>query len=247
MSKTFEALLQAREGTGLFGSKSISQEGLGAQCPRVRSDRIGHAEEAQLVEKVFILPAHEVPRVVVFCGIGQMDGVGGICARAGQNLASQTGSSVCLVDGNFQSPFLHQYFGLDNSRGFTDAILESGPIGDFVHSISGTNVSVLSGGSRCGDTQAQWKSPELRGRIAELRQQFSYVLIYGASVGQKHIDATLFGRVADGVILVLESLVTRREAARTATENLCAANVNVLGAVLNNHAFCIPEKLYRRL
>jgi len=42
-------------------------------------------------------------------------------------------------------------------------------------------------------------------------------------------------------------MVTRREAARTAKENLFAANVNVLGAVLNNHAFSIPETLYRRL
>jgi Mrp family chromosome partitioning ATPase len=42
-------------------------------------------------------------------------------------------------------------------------------------------------------------------------------------------------------------MVTRREAARTAKENLFAANVNVLGAVLNNHRFSIPETLYRRL
>jgi Mrp family chromosome partitioning ATPase len=57
----------------------------------------------------------------------------------------------------------------------------------------------------------------------------------------------LLGQIADGVILILESMVTRREAARTAKEDLAAANVKILGAVLNNHTFSIPENLYKRL
>ena len=57
----------------------------------------------------------------------------------------------------------------------------------------------------------------------------------------------LLGQIADGVILVLESMVTRRETARTIKENLAAANVKILGAILNNHTFSIPESLYRRL
>jgi len=210
-------------------------------------DPVGRAEEAELVQRVFMLPVHEVPRVVAFCGVEQTDGAGGICTRAGLNLAHQTGSSVCVVEGNFKSPSLHQYFSLDNSRGFSDAVLESGSIRDFVFSFRDSNLSVLSGGSRCGKTQALWKSERLRHRIAELRQEFSYVLIYGPPVLQKHVDAVLLGQVADGVILILESMVTRREDALTATESLFAANVNVLGAVLNNHSFSIPETLYKKL
>jgi len=42
-------------------------------------------------------------------------------------------------------------------------------------------------------------------------------------------------------------MVTRRETARTAKEDLTAANVKILGAVLNNHTFSIPENLYKRL
>jgi len=63
----------------------------------------------------------------------------------------------------------------------------------------------------------------------------------------QHVGGMLLGQIADGVILILESMVTRRETARTAKENLAAANVKILGAVLNNHTFSIPETLYRRL
>ena len=247
MSKNIELLLRARETTELFEPIATSQKSAEAPCIPPRTDPVGSAEEAELVRRVFMLSAHEAPRVVVFCGVGQVDGAGGICTRAGQNLAHDTGSSVCVVEGNLHSPSLHQYLGLDNSRGLSDAILESRPIRDFVRPLEGINVSLLPGGSRCGGTQALWKPEQLRHFIAELRQEFSYVLIYGPPVGHKHIDALLLGQIADGVILILESMTTRREEARTAKENLLTANVNLLGAVLNNHTFSIPETLYRKL
>lgn len=247
MSKNTEVLFRAKEITELLGLKTLPQRVSEAQWPAERADLIGGAEEADLVRRLFLLPSDEAPRVVVFCGVGKTDGAGGICARAGQNLADQTGSAVCVVEGDFHSPSLHQYFGLHNSRGLTDAVSESGPIRDFVQSLPRGNLSVLPGGSRCGGAQALWKSEPWRCRIEELRREFAYVLIYGPQMSQKRLDAVLLGQVADGVILILESMVTRRETARTAKESLCAANVKILGAVLNNHSFSIPETLYRRL
>jgi succinoglycan biosynthesis transport protein ExoP len=246
MSKNIEVLLRAKEATELFWAKSLPQKSSEVKRAAMPIDPIGRSEEAELVQRVFLLPAFDVPRVVVFCGVGQADGAGGICARAGQNLASQTGSTVCVVEGDFQSPSLHKYLGVENSRGLTDALLESGPIRDFVQCLPGSDVSVLPGGSRSGELQAPWKSERLRSRIAELRREFSYVLVYSPQMSQ-HAGGILLGQIADGVILILESMVTRRETARTAKENLAAANVKILGAVLNNHTFSIPETLYRRL
>ena len=246
MSKNVEVLLRAKETLELFGPEGIHQNSSDARHPACVAP-IGGAEEAEMVQRIFMLPTHEVPRVVVFYGVGQVHGAVGVCARAGQNLANQTSSSVCVVEGDFHSPSLHQYFGVDNSHGFSDAILESRPILDFVRSVPAVNLSVLSGGSRCGEAQALWKSERLRYCVAELRREFSYVLISGPPVSQKQVDAVLFGQIADGSILILESMVTRREAARTAKENLENANVKILGAVLNNHAFSIPEILYKRL
>lgn len=246
MSKNVEVLLRAKETLELFGPEGIHQDSSDAPHPACVA-RIGGAEEAEMVQRIFMLPTHEVPRVVVFYGVGQVHGAVGVCARAGQNLANQTSSSVCVVEGDFHSPSLHQYFAVDNSRGFSDAILESRPILGFVRALPGVNLSVLTGGSRCSEAQALWKSERLRYCVAELRREFSYVLISGPPVSQKQVDAVLFGQIADGSILILESMVTRREAARTAKENLASANVKILGAVLNNHAFSIPEILYKRL
>jgi Mrp family chromosome partitioning ATPase len=246
MSKNIEVLLRARETMELFGLESIPQNGSETRRPPLHTEPVGGSQEAELVQRVFLVPEHEAPRVVVFCGVEQTDGADGICARAAKNLASQTGLPVCIVEGDFYSPSLHQYFGVSNVRGLTDALLEPGSIRDFVHSLPESNLWVLPGGSRCREVRTLWKSDWLRSRIAELGREFSYVLIYCPQVNQR-VEAMLLGQIADGVILVLESMVTRRETARTVKENLCAANVKILGAVLNNHTFSIPETLYRKL
>jgi succinoglycan biosynthesis transport protein ExoP len=55
------------------------------------------------------------------------------------------------------------------------------------------------------------------------------------------------GQLTDGLVLVLEANSTRREAALRITENLNAAHVQILGAVLNKRTFPIPGPLYSRL
>jgi len=49
------------------------------------------------------------------------------------------------------------------------------------------------------------------------------------------------------LVLVLEANSTRKEAALMVMESLHAAQIKVLGAVLNKRTFPIPESLYRRL
>jgi len=48
-------------------------------------------------------------------------------------------------------------------------------------------------------------------------------------------------------VLVLEANATRKDAARRVKEILDAANVRVLGVVLNNRTFPIPDAIYQRL
>jgi Mrp family chromosome partitioning ATPase len=52
---------------------------------------------------------------------------------------------------------------------------------------------------------------------------------------------------ADGIILVLSAHRTRRAMARKIKETLEAAQVRILGTVLSDRVFPIPERIYRRL
>jgi capsular exopolysaccharide synthesis family protein len=193
---------------------------------------------------VFLFPNSHAPRAVVFSSI---DGNGSseICYRAGEALASQ-GSSVCLVDANLRAPSLHQLFGVLQAPGLADATVRPGSIKNFAARIAGGNLWLVPSGSPTAAAQGLFASGELRSRVEELKREFDYVLIDTPPVSSNG-DAVVLGQMADGVILVVEANSTRRETARIVKETFEGARIKLLGAILNNRTFPIPEALYRKL
>jgi len=55
------------------------------------------------------------------------------------------------------------------------------------------------------------------------------------------------GQLADGVVLIVSANSTREEAGRKAKESLEMAGSRLLGAVLNNRTYPIPQPIYDRL
>ena len=84
---------------------------------------------------------------------------------------------------------------------------------------------------------------QVRGWIRSLGDEFPYVIISAPPIGL-YSDAAIMGQLANGVVLVLEANSTRRVAARKAKQALEGGNVRVLGTILNNRTFPIPEKIY---
>jgi Mrp family chromosome partitioning ATPase len=249
VSKNFELLLKAGKGQWLEPAHRELTRNEAARVPTLASQFTPHHYEARLAERVFLLAGSKAPRAVVFSGVERGNGTTGICARVGEALAAQVnpfGCSVCLVDADQYSPRLHQVFGIADGNGLTEAILEAAPVRSVVHQLRGCNLWLLSAGGSRSKVQSGC-SPELFGSlVAELRRDFGYVLIDAPPV-HVNVDALLWGQVADGVILVVDSDTTRRESALEASKHFKAANVNVLGTVLNNRSFPIPESIYKRL
>jgi capsular exopolysaccharide synthesis family protein len=153
-------------------------------------------------------------------------------------------ASVCVVDANLRTPFLHKYFRRDNLSGLSDAVLQSGPVRNFAHQVNGGKLWLITCGSKTTDPHSLLTSDGLRSRLSELRAEFDYVLVDGPPVNL-YADTTLLGKLADGVVLVVQANSTHREAARKAKESLDSANVRLLGVVLNKRTFPIPGALYR--
>jgi Mrp family chromosome partitioning ATPase len=96
------------------------------------------------------------------------------------------------------------------------------------------------------DRDALLSLAELKHLLGQLSGEFEYVLIDAPGAGVCG-DAAILGQVADSAVLVIEADSTRRMSARRAKESLDAAGVRLLGAVLHDRSFPIPERLYKRL
>jgi Mrp family chromosome partitioning ATPase len=255
MSKNFELMQQvglesptpaasngARKVTFATSSVNGNSDRGGA---KLNLDDLAQEETLKLVQRVFLVQTGVAPRLVLFAGIDSGNGCSRICVRAAETLAANVPGRVCLVDANLRSPSLPEFFGITNHHGLTDALLQDGPILTFAKQVR-TNLWLLSCGSLASDSANLLNSDRLKMRLAELRKEFEYVLIDAPPLSQ-YADAIALGRMTDGLVFVLEANSTRREAAIQVMDNLRAAQVPVLGAVLNKRTYPIPDSLYHKL
>ena len=244
MSRNFELLQQMEQQEGVFSGLSMSA----AAPPTEREEPLNgsidaraRAEILKLVHTLFLSGGANAPHQVLFCGVDEGEASGRLCVQAGDVLASELPLPVCVVDAKVRVPSLHRYFradGLFTSRGKGSGRFYARQIGNNLWFL-GLEGLLLNGDSAFGAEQ-------LRSSLREVRKEFAYVLIDAEPVGQP-ADAAALGQATDGVVLVLEANATRRVAALSAKEALEAAGVRLLGTVLNDRTFPIPEKLYRKL
>ncbi len=80
--------------------------------------------------------------------------------------------------------------------------------------------------------------------MGELRREFEYSIVAAPSTGLSN-EALEMARSADGMILVISAQRTRRMAALKLRNAL--GSVRLLGTVLSDREFPIPERIYRHL
>jgi len=253
MSRNYELIQQAEIRLEVPASKEPNTDHLsppankksknGKPARLYLDDNEAREESFKLLQNIFLRREEAVPRVVVFAGIDSGNGCSAICTYAAEALASQKLGTVCLVDGNVRSPSLADHFGISNHYGFTDALHGQGAIRDLATLVGPDNLWLLSCGSRAPESPRLLNSAGMKARIVELRAEFDYVLIDTPPLNT-FADGIAIGKLADGLVLVLEANATRRESASNTVENLRAAQINILGAVLNKRTYPIPRALY---
>jgi len=248
LSKSFELLQRLEKEQELSASAStppvLPPAVLFSGIPEARLERMGTEEVVKMVQRVFRSQGPDPTRVVTFSGVDHGNGCSWICVSAALTLANQTQGSICIVDGNLRTPSLQRYFNVENRLGLAEAVVHPGPIRDFVQPTSVKNLWVLTAGARASQTPLS--SDALLARITELRSEFDHVLI-DTPPANLYADAISLARFTDGIVLVLQSNFTRREAALKAKESFETAKVRLLGAVLNKRTFPIPQGVYERL
>jgi Mrp family chromosome partitioning ATPase len=207
-------------------------------------DRVAEEQIRGLVRSVFLpgwpRPAHQV----VFSAADAASDGAALCIRAGELLARENGVKVCLVEANLEQPSLEESFGRTGSGG-----QGPGPAGEALRKSSRQlqdNLWLVTLGVLFGAPENSTNLSWLRSRLGELRREFDYSIIHGPPAAEPGGSA-LLAHLADGLILTIDAGRTRRVTAQRVREQLVARNVRLLGAVLLERSFPIPERLYRRI
>jgi capsular exopolysaccharide synthesis family protein len=205
---------------------------------------VSREEMTKLVQRLFLLP--DSSRVVVFSGVERGAGCTWLTAQVARSLAERGRNTVCVVDANLRFPAMHEVFGLANHNGLTDAVAASASLQGYLRKTPMANLWLLTCGSPEKTEQALNASDQMLSCIQELRNHFDFVLIDSPPMNSFN-DAVRLASVGDGIALVLKANTSRRETAQRVLREARAANVRVLGAVLNQRTFPVPESIYKRL
>ena len=194
-----------------------------------------------LVRQLF-LPGWPKPlRQVVFSPVDSGTDVLSICIRVGDALAEQAAGSCCVAE---TCPLQQEQI-LAKGCSAHSIQKQFGTLRDSAEQLS-SNLWFMSGEvfqqGHHGPMSALW----LRARLAELRLEFDYTVFQGPVVSGD-TAAAMLGGLCDGLVLVLAANSTRRLAAQKAKETLSCANSRLLGVVLSERTFPIPESIYQRL
>ncbi|MGO9126862.1 MAG: CpsD/CapB family tyrosine-protein kinase [Terriglobales bacterium] len=214
--------------------------GPGPQLPEGTS----REELTKLVQRLFLLP--DSARTVIFSSVERGAGCTWLTSQVGRILAESGRNTVCIVDANLRYPAMHEVFGIGNHNGLADAVAASASPQGYLRRTTLANLWLLTCGSPEKAEQALNTSDSLLTTIQQLRSQFDFVLIDSPPMNLFN-DAVRLAAAGDGIALVLKANSSRREIAQRMLLEARAANVRVLGAVLNQRTFPVPESIYKRL
>jgi len=195
-----------------------------------------------LVQQIF-LSHRKHARQIVFSAVDEDTDVSSLCMSLGEALVRQDSGSTCVVEAlprcaAKDAPAADEVVPSNDQKRF-------GVLRDASQQLSSRlwfmPRSVLLDGND-GKFSPLW----LRGRLAELRLEFDYTVLQGPAAGV-HSEAALLGSLCDGLVLVVRANSTRRVSAQHAKQMLHAANARLLGIVLSERTFPIPEAIYKRL
>ena len=193
-----------------------------------------------LVRQVFFSNAAPPVRQVAFSALEPETDMPDLCRQVGEALALQTSATVAVVG---EYPRLLQEADTQRAKPPESATQNGGmPLRQIAARVRG-NLWLVPERESGSETLA---APSLHSHLGEVRRQFEYSIIQAPPAGESD-EAIAIAQFADGIILVLSAQRTRRAAASRIKAALEAAQARVLGAVLSDREFPIPEAIYRRL
>ncbi len=153
--------------------------------------------------------------------------------------AAARGKKVLLIDADTRCGVINQVFGYARQPGFTELLSGKLRFEQVVRGVSvnqSTRLALLPTGTLLTGPSRELSVERLRQVLTAIRARFDMIVIDSPPVNML-ADAALLGAAADGVILVVRSGKTQREAMSFAMDQLTAAKAPVIGTVLNDVDF----------
>jgi capsular exopolysaccharide synthesis family protein len=153
---------------------------------------------------------------------------------------------VLVVDANLRRGKMSKYLGVKSDIGLTEILLGTAKIVDVMFNIDLENLAIITSGAVPDNPAELLSSENMKSFLNFARGQFDYVIIDAPPIIAV-TDAGILGAQADGAILVIQAGRTQRGIVHRSEELLHQSHTHIIGHVLTNIEYHLPEYIYRYL
>jgi capsular exopolysaccharide synthesis family protein len=180
---------------------------------------------------VLFSSSEEGLKTLVITSAGPGEGKSIVAANLALALA-QAGQRVLLVDGDMRRPRVHEIYTCPQEPGLSNVLTGNAKLSEALRKSTVPGLWLLSAGLIPPNPAELLGSRRYLDLIASLDDHFDWAIIDTPPV-LAVADSSIAANEASGVVFVVGSDKTSRQAARAAVEQLVSANAHIVGSVLN--------------
>jgi receptor protein-tyrosine kinase len=153
---------------------------------------------------------------------------------------------VLLVDADLRRGRIAKYLGVKQPIGLSSILKDEVKPSDALFNIDVENLTFIASGAVPSNPVELLGSDRMHRFLILMRSKFDHIIIDTPPVISV-TDAGIIGAQTDGVLMVIQAGRTQRGIVRRATELLHQAHSKVIGHILTNIEYHLPEYIYRYL
>lgn len=211
-----------------------SSQDIASQVPQVavRDASSSNAVEAYefLQLRLCHLATEKNIRKLLVTSPERSDGKSTVAANLALAIA-QSGKNVLIVDANLRNPVQHLVWNNCGKLGIKEIITENFELEKLMSSVE-PNLHVLSSGHPVSNPTSLLKTDAMPTLLDSLEQKFDFIIIDSPSL-LEGVDASILGRLADGVLLVTHLGQLNRNQGEKVRDLSNQFNHRILGVVIN--------------
>ncbi len=153
---------------------------------------------------------------------------------------------ILLIDADMRRGRVARYLGVEQALGLSEVLTGQATPAQTLFNIDLENLTFLSSGSIPPNPTELLSSQDMKDLIDEVRNKYDYIFIDTPPIIPV-TDSGILGALADAVIMVIQAGRTQRGVVKRGNELLQQAHAHLIGHVLTNIEYHLPEYIYRYL
>lgn len=173
-------------------------------------------------------------KTIVVTSTTKNEGKTTITTNLAINFSNIENKKVLVIDCDLRNPSIYKEFGISNSYGLTDLLVEEKELSNYIKETPINNLHILTAGSIPPNPSEILSSNRMKEFMEMVREEYDYVFIDTPPIGMV-TDAGILSAFLDGTILVVRSEFVDIKNLQESKKKLVSVNSNILGVVLNGN------------